>query len=196
MGLIPRNKNRPFSTGKYLPQCQFFNSPPSPQDVVTQTKNRKKLKVSWHGGQSRKLEVVTETGHWYRSGAGLVEVLWVFVHDLEGTHRDEYFYTTDVTLTAAQVIEYFTGRWSIEVTFQEVRAYLGVETTGVVETSGGWIKDTVLRAEPCLFGLYSLVVLWWATLPECDRQDVTPTWVGKQTVTGATRTPPARGVGA
>ena len=52
-----------------------------------------------------------------------------------------------------------------------------------METSGGWIKNTVLRAEPCLFGLYSLVVLWWATLPECDRQDVTPTWVGKQTVT-------------
>ena len=36
---------------------------------------------------------------------------------------------------------------------------------------------------PCLFGLYSLVVLWWAALPECDRQNVAPTWVGKQTVT-------------
>ncbi len=52
-----------------------------------------------------------------------------------------------------------------------------------METTGGWIKNTVLRAEPCLFGLYTLVVLWWAALPESDRQDVAPTWAGKQTVT-------------
>lgn len=122
---------------------------PSPQDLVQRTQKRKKRTVNWYGGQSRRVEVVTGTGHWSKSGEGRAEVLWVFVHDLTGTHRDEYFFTTDVTLTAKQVIETFTGRWSIEVTFQEVRAYLGVETTR------GWIERTVLRAEPCLFGLYS-----------------------------------------
>ena len=149
----------------------------SPQEVVQRTKTRKKLTVTWYGGQTRKVEVVTGTGHWYQSGEGLVEVLWVFVKDLTGTHRDEYFFTTDVTLTAQQVIETFTGRWSIEVTFQEVRAYLGVETTR------GWIQRTVLRAEPCLFGLYSVVALWYAALPERDRQNPVPTWKGKATVT-------------
>ena len=150
---------------------------PSPQEVVKRTKTRKKLTVNWYGGQTRKVAVVTGTGHWYRSGEGLVEVLWVFVQDLTGTHRDEYFFTTDVTMTAQQVIETFTGRWAIEVTFQEVRAHLGVETTR------GWIRQTVLRAEPCLFGLYSVVALWYAALPARDRQNIEPTWAGKTTVT-------------
>jgi hypothetical protein len=161
-------KGRPRVKGKKLP---------SPQDVVKRTKKRKRLTVNWYGGQSRRVEVVTGTGHWYKSGEGLVEVLWLFVHDLTGTHRDEYFFTTDVTQTAKQVIETFTGRWSIEVTFQEVRAYLGVETTR------GWIERTVLRAEPCLFCLYSIVALWYAALPERDRQNLEPTWTGKTTVT-------------
>ena len=81
-----------------------------------------------------------------------------------------------MTLSATQVIEYFTGRWSIEVMFQEVRQYLGLETTR------GWIRQTVLRAEPLLFGLYSIVVLWWSSLPERERQEIVPSWVGKSTL--------------
>ena len=99
------------------------------------------------------------------------------MHDLTGTHRDEDFFTTDVTHRAQQVIETFTGRWSIEVTFTEGRAHLGVETTR------GGIERTVLRAEPCLFGLDSVVALWYAALPARDRENLEPTWVGKTTVT-------------
>ena len=82
-----------------------------------------------------------------------------------------------MTHSAKQVIETFTGRWSIEVTFQEVRAHLGVETTR------GWIERTELRAEPYLFGLYSLVTLWYVALPERDRKNLKLTWTGKTTVT-------------
>ena len=98
------------------------------------------------------------------------------MQDLTGTHRDEDFFTTDVTHSAKQVLETFTGRWSIEVTFQEVRAHLGIETTR------GWIERTILRAEPSLFGLYSAVALWYAALPDRDRQNIEPTWTGKTTV--------------
>ena len=52
----------------------------------------------------------------------------VFTHDAQGTHRDEYFYTTDPDLPPAQIITWFTARWPIETTFQEVRAHLGSET--------------------------------------------------------------------
>ena len=121
--------------------------------------------------------LVTGTGSWYHTGEGIVEVLWVFVHDLTGTHRDEYFYTTDTRLAPKQVIEYFTGRWSIEVTFQEARAHLGVDTTR------GWSEQTVLRAEPCLFGLYTVVALWYAALPDSDRKELAVEWNGKATAT-------------
>src|SRR5256886_2967764 len=53
-------------------------------------------------------------------------------------------------MAVAQVIATYTGRWNIETTFQEMRAYLGLETTR------GRTKNTVLRAAPCLFGLYSV----------------------------------------
>lgn len=149
----------------------------TPQDVVRKTKRRRRLTVAWYGGGQRKVEVVTGTGHWYHSGAGLVEVRWVFVHDLTGTHRDDYFFTTDVTRTPQQIIETFTGRWSIETTFQELRAYLGLETTR------GRTRHTVLRTAPMLFGLYSVVVLLYVRMPQRWRATPGVQWIGKQTIT-------------
>src|SRR5262245_13208226 len=72
----------------------------TPQQVVAKTKERTHLCVSWYGGEDRQVEVVSATGHWYKAGQGLVLVRWVYVHDLSGTHRDEYFYSTDERMTA------------------------------------------------------------------------------------------------
>ena len=83
------------------------------------------LNVAWYGGERRRVEVVTGIGLWYKSGRPLVPVRWVFVRDRTGTHRDEYFFTTDVTMSPQAVIETYTGRWNIETTFQEARSYLG-----------------------------------------------------------------------
>jgi hypothetical protein len=149
---------------------------PTPQAVVAQTP-RTRLNVAWYGGGRRDVEVVSGTGHWYKAGQGLVEVRWVFVHDLTGTHRDEYFYSTDVTMTPQGIIEEYTGRWNVETTFEEARAYLGLESTR------GWCERTVLRAEPCLLGLYSVVALWYWLLPEQDQEQGVVAWEGKQTVT-------------
>jgi len=149
---------------------------PAPQTVVAKTRKRTRLTVPWYGGQTRKVEVVTGEGQWYRMGQGLVAVRWIFVHDLSGTHRDEYFFSTDVQMTPQQIIETFTGRWSIEVTFEEMRAYLGLETTR------GWIRQTVLRMAPCLFGLYSVVALLFDLLP-AKQKKATVCWDKKSTVT-------------
>jgi DDE superfamily endonuclease len=87
---------------------------PSPAQAVAQAKRRQRLNVAWYGGGRRDVEVVSGTGHWYQSGAGLVAVRWVWVHDCSGTHRDEYFFTTAVCWTAAQLIETYTGRWNVD----------------------------------------------------------------------------------
>ncbi len=132
--------------------------------------------VSWYGGGRRDVETVSGTGQWYKGGEGLVPVVWVFVRDRTGTHRDSYLFSTDLALTAAQVIAIYTGRWSIETTFQELRAYLGLETTR------GWKERTVLRAAPCLFGLYSVVALLYAALPAGTDQTGAVTYPGKTEV--------------
>jgi hypothetical protein len=144
----------------------------TPAEVMKRS-SRSRLSVAWYGGGRRRVEVVTGTGHWYKSGAGLVPIRWVFVHDCTGTHRDEYFFTTDPAMTSQRIIETFTGRWSIETTFQEMRAYLGLETTR------GWSEQTVLRAAPSLFGLFSVIALLYAQLPVRKTKSAAILWPGK-----------------
>ncbi len=119
---------------------------------------------------------MTGRGQWYKSGRGLVPVRWVFVHDRAGAHRDEYFFTTDPSRTAADLIGRYTARWNIEATYQEARACPGLGTTR------GWCKSTVLRAAPCLLGLYTAVALLYGALPGSKRGGGTD-WPGKAGVT-------------
>ena len=123
------------------------------------------------------MEVVTGTGHWYQPGRGLVLVRWVYCQDVQGTHRDEYFFSTDTGLTAQEIIATYTRRWNVETTFQEMRSYMGLETTR------GWKKETVLRAAPCLFGLYSVVVCLYFIAPPKYRDKPGVQWAGKQDLT-------------
>jgi len=145
---------------------------PAPEKVVKRSR-RSRLTVAWYGGGQRRIEVVSDASHWYKNGKGLVPIRWVFVHDCTGTHRDEYFFTTDPAMTPRMIVETFTGRWSIETTFQEMRAYLGLETTR------GWSEKTVLRSAPCLFGLYSVIALLYARLPANQTRTAAIAWPGK-----------------
>jgi len=158
-----KRQGRPRKKGRKLP---------TPAKVV-KTSSRSRLTVAWYGGGQRRIEVVSGTGHWYKNGEGLVPVRWVFVHDCSGTHRDEYFFTTDLAMTPKMIVETFTGRWNIETTFQEMRDYLGLETTR------GRTENTVLRTAPCLFGLYSVVALLYAQLPAQRTESAVIMWPGK-----------------
>ncbi|NJO55882.1 MAG: hypothetical protein HC834_05455 [Rhodospirillales bacterium] len=168
----PRRKagrtGRPRVVGKRLPR---------PCEAVQSKQKRRRLHVAWYGGGRRKVEVVTGEGHWYRQGKGLVRVRWVHVRDLSGSHREEYLFSTDGRMSVARIIEAFVGRWDIEVTFAEMREHLGLETTR------GRSRNTVLRAEPCLFALYTLIVYWYVHLPKKDRQVIHAHWRGKTTLT-------------
>jgi len=150
---------------------------PDPAVVVASTQHRQTLDVAWYGGGRRQVEIVTGTGLWYKKTRPLVTVRWVFVHDLSGTHRDGYFFTTDAAMSAQSLIETYTARWNIETTFEEARSYLRMETTR------GWSRDTVLRVGPCLFGLYTLVVWLYAQLPGRWSRIGIVTWPGKRDVT-------------
>ena len=125
---------------------------PHPQDAAAKAK-RKRASVGWYGGKKRRVEFVSQTAHWYKATEGLVPIRWVFVHDLDGTHEDRYFYSTDPTLSPSRIITLYTGRWSIEVTFQESKQHLGLATPRNR-------KDrSVLRTVPCLLGLFSLIAV-------------------------------------
>jgi hypothetical protein len=140
---------------------------------------RTRLNVAWYGSGRRDVATVSGTGWWYQAGQGLVAVRWVFVHDLTGTHRDAYFFTTEVTMRVSEIIATYVGRWNEETTFQEMRSYLGLETTR------GWKERTVLRMAPCLFGLYTVVAALYSQLPKRYAPGRAVEWLGKQDVTFA-----------
>lgn len=164
----PSTNGRPRVKGALLPK---------PCEVVGSRRRGRKLRVRWYGGGWRNVETLTATGHWFKSGKGLVEVRWVMVRDLDGTHRDEYFFSTDTSMSVGSIIEMYGGRWNIETTFQEMREHLGLESTR------GWHKNTVLRMAPTLFLLYTIVVVFYDTMPRSDSHRRTKMWLGKCTVT-------------
>lgn len=143
-----------------------------PQQVVLEKKPYES-EVTWYGGKKRCVEIVTGVGNWYRVSQPLVKVRWVFVRDLSGTHRDEYFYSNDPDLTPEEIVSLYTSRWSIETTFQECKGTLKIDKTRV------WSEKSTLTLIPILFGLYSAVVLIGASLhvPIHER------WPGKSTIT-------------
>jgi hypothetical protein len=147
-----------------------------PRQAVAAAASFARLEVGWYGGGKRRVEALDGTGHWYKAGHGLVPVRWVFVRDTTGTHRDEYFFTTDPALAPAAVIDHYCGRWNIETTFEEARSALGLETTR------GRCESTVLRAAPCLLGLYTVVAVLFAALPAGKRVGGV-VWPGKAGVT-------------
>ena len=190
-GFVSRHPNRLTLVSKFPPQAVLHDRPPqrmpgqsgrprvvgkrlpNPQEVVASSNKRRRLTVKWYGGGTRRIEVVSGVGHWYRQGQGLVPVRWVYVRDLTGDHRDEYFFSTEIRMSVKRIVETFVGRWDIEVTFEEMREHLGLETTR------GRCRNTVLRVEPCLFGLYSLIVYWFVHLPRRNRETEKPsTWFG------------------
>lgn len=129
---------------------------PTPREVVANRRRRARAEVDWYGGQRRRVSLVSAAACWYRSGRGLAPLRWVHVRDRQGTHRDDWLFCTDPALEPQRIVSLFTGRWSTEVTFQEARAHLGLETTRV------WTQASVLRVAPCRLGLFSVVSLIFA----------------------------------
>jgi Transposase DDE domain len=139
--------------------------------------------IQWYGNSRRTVKLVSEQTLWYNThNAQAVAIRWVGVlgDKAQGTN-DAYFYSSDPTMPAARIIELYASRWNIEVTFEEARALLGLETTR------HWCRQSVLRVTPLLLGLFTAVALLWARLPKCKRercQSHTPCYA-KQTLTFA-----------
>lgn len=69
-------------------------------------------------------------------------------------------------------------RWSIEVTFEESRAHMGIES------QRQWSDLAIERSTPCLFGLYSVVIVLGSVLHSTGDMPFQATaWYPKQQAT-------------
>jgi hypothetical protein len=139
--------------------------------------------VNWYGARRRKVRHVNEQALWYdKHGCTVTPIRWVCVlGNPKQNLQDAFFFSSDPAMTAAQIIAFYARRWNIEVTFEESRALLGLETTR------HWCRQSVLRVTPILLGLFTAVVLVWQQLPKARQQICstgTPCY-NKQTITFA-----------
>ena len=110
-----------------------------------------KVEVSWYGDEIKFLNILTGVCLWHTQGEDPVPILWVLVSDPKGKGRTEAFFSTDLEMDPKRVIELFVMRWSEEVTFEEVRRHLGVET------QRQWSDKAIARTTPALLGLFSII---------------------------------------
>ena len=108
---------------------------------------------AWYDGTTRTVEFASQTALWYHSGKHPVPIRWVLIRDPLGQFRPQALLSTDLEVAPVQIVEWFVLRWQLEVTFQEVRAHLGVET------QRQWSDRAIARTTPALFGLFSWVSL-------------------------------------
>jgi hypothetical protein len=122
--------------------------------------------VPWYRGETKTLRLLSEVCLWHTPGWPPLPIRWVLVVDPAGALAPQAFFTTDLTLLPGRVIEWFVLRWSIEVTFAEVRRHLGMQT------QRQWAAQAIARTTPVLLALFSIVCLMvhqlrdhWASLP-------------------------------
>ena len=138
---------RPRVKGEALPKPESF--------LTTPNACWTKIIVSrWYDAEKRALEIISDTALWYRSGNPPTPIRWVLVRDPDGKQDPQAFFCTDLDMVPTDIIATYSRRWQIEVTFQESRASLGVET------QRQWSDKAIARTTPVLLGLYSLICLW------------------------------------
>jgi hypothetical protein len=111
------------------------------------------VEVVWYGGQRKKLWVFSRTALWYTPRLPPVAIRYVLVADPEGKLRMEAFFCTDLEATPVAILQWVVLRWSVEVTFEEGRAHLGLET------QRQWSDQAIARTTPVLLALFSLVTV-------------------------------------
>ena len=109
--------------------------------------------VRWYGGEERAVELASGPALWYTPGEDPLPLRWVLVRDPLGKLETQAFVATDQTVTPVQIVEWVVLRWSEEVTFEEARTHLGLET------QRQWSALAIARTTPILLGMFSLVTL-------------------------------------
>jgi hypothetical protein len=134
----------------------------------------------WYGGAQREVDLASGTALWYTPGENPLPLRWVLVRDRakKQPFAPQAFFATDQHVSAAQIVEWFVQRWNEEVTFEEVRAHLGVET------QRQWSDLAIGRTTPALLGMFSLITLIGYRLTREQPLPVrSAAWYTKQTAT-------------
>lgn len=140
----------------------------SPPEQMARRVRLWRLVTTTERGQVKKRLVYTREVLWYR--VSKTPVLLVISRDPEGQEHDDFFFTTDLSLTAEPVIGGFAGRWSIEDTFKNTKQFVGGQEPQT------WKGPGPERAALLSLWLGSMVWLWFLQQPAQAHRVTGPAW--------------------
>ena len=138
---------RPRKKGERLKNLQNLLDDPA-------TEWTKLVIPQWYNHGSVQMLVATGTAIWYHSGMMPLPIRWVIIKDPEGVIKSTALLSTKLDLDPDKIINAFIQRWTVEVTFEELRAHLGVES------QRQWSNLAITRSTPILMTLFSIITLW------------------------------------
>lgn len=139
-------RGRPRKKGARLPKLEQVLVDPT-------TVWQREMVENWYGQGPTQVELCSQTAVWYHNGLPAVPLRWILVRDPQGQFETRALLCTDLQATPQQILAWFVRRWQVEVTFQEVRTHLGVET------QRQWSDPAIARTTPVLLGLFSWVTV-------------------------------------
>lgn len=142
----PRQNGRPRLKGARLPTLATVLK--DARTVWTQH-----MIGGWYGGTARAVEVASGVAVWYHTGKPPVPVRWVLVRDPLEKFKPQALLSTNPESDPVEMLEWFVRRWQVEVTFEEARAHLGMET------QRQWSEKAIARTTPAVLALFSIVTL-------------------------------------
>jgi hypothetical protein len=94
------------------------------------------------------------SAQWYRAaGEKLLHIVIVKIDT--GTIPFRVFFSTDATMSVESILTGYSGRWSIEVCFRELKQFFGFADSSARK------KEAVQRTAPFVGLTYTLLVLWF-----------------------------------
>jgi hypothetical protein len=146
-----KQRGRPRTKGRKLAK---------PETMVNRVKNWKTITFR----QRSKIvtrQVYTRIVVWYK--VSRKPMLLVISRDPDGKEKDDFFFSTDVTMSAAEVLECYGDRWDIEDTFKNTKQLLGGQEPQT------WKRQGPERAAALSLWLYAMVWLWYLKRPALKR---------------------------
>jgi len=141
-----KQMGRPRKVGKRLPTLKaLIDNPYTPWHTV--------VLQDWYGRGDYTLQITSHTAVWYHTGLPAVPIRWVLLKGPKGQFQPQALLCTDTSAQPIQILHWFRQRWQLEVTFEEVRAHLGVES------QRQWSSLAIARTTPALLALFSIVTV-------------------------------------
>jgi hypothetical protein len=109
--------------------------------------------LRWYDGQVRDMQIASACAVWFHVGKLPLPIRWVLIRDPQGDYDPVALLCTDASCDPLSVVTWFVQRWQVEVTFEEARRHLGLET------QRQWSDKAIARITPLLLGLFSWVTL-------------------------------------